>query len=243
MFIKRALSLGLLVAVTSCAGVKGETYTGASKDKIISDVGSSNLSSDDKRLFVAAMMRSSFGSYDPSNKTVAQILDDQRKFEQAEAAREEAEKEAAAKAAAATAAERRAMQDALSVQVTSKGFEPADPMNGTFEDKITLGVQFHNRGKKKISETKGALIFTNHFGDRIYRVNIDESDFDGSALSPGAIYASTYTSSYNQFIDNQTRFRNTNLSAMHVQWLPIGISFGDGSNMTADDPDSKSESN
>lgn len=235
--MKRLAALLFVVVLASCAGVKSETYTAGSKDKVLSDVGSSNLSADEKRLFVAAMMRSSFGNYDPANKTVGQILDDQRKYEQAEAIREEAAKEAAARAAAAAAAERRVMQGALSVQVTNKGFEAADPMNGDYEDKITLAVQFHNRGTKKISEAKGALIFSNHFGDRIYRVNIDESGFNGSALAPGSIYGSTYSSQFNQFMEDQIKFRDTDLSGMNVQWVPLGISFSDGSTMTAADPD------
>lgn len=237
-----AIVLLTLATLTACAGVKGETYTSASKDKVAEDVGKSNLSTDDKREFASALIRATFGSYDPGNKTVAQIIDDERAYEKQEAAAEEATKEAAAKEAAIAAAQRRVMQGDVSVQVLSKGFEPADYENGSYEDHITLQVQFHNKSKKKISEVKGALIFTNHFGDRIYRAGVDESGFDGSALAPGAIYTATYGINYNQFMDNEQKFRNTDLSGMDVQWMPLGIHFVDGTTMTAEDTDSASSS-
>lgn len=171
-YVRRAryVAMVLLLCTAACANVKSETYTSSSKDQVTKDVSASHLSDDEKRLYVAAIMRSSFGSYDPTAKTVAQIIDDQKTFEREEAAKEEAAKEAAAKAAAAAAAERRAMQTTLSVQATDKGFQAADYMNGIYEDSITLGVQFHNLGRKKISEAKGALVFSNHFGDQSHAV-------------------------------------------------------------------------
>lgn len=227
----------LALTIVACSNVKGETYTNDAKDQVTKDVGASHLSDDEKRLYVAALMRSRFGSYDPANKTVGQIIEDQASFEREEAAKEQAAKEAAARAAAAAAAERRAMQADLSVQTTNKGFQAADYMNGIDQDSITLGVQFHNLARKKISEVKGALIFSNHFGDRIYRLNIDESEFNGNALAPGAIWASTYSSRFNPFLEDQVRFRDTALTSMNVQWVPLGISFSDGTTMTAADPD------
>jgi len=232
--------LSLVLTLSACSNVKGEVYTGDNKDQVTKDVGGSHLTDDEKRMYAAALVRSAFGSYDPANKTVGQIIADEQSFEHEQAVKEEAAKEAAARAEAAAAAERRQMQALASVQVTSKGYQPADVMNGIYQDSISLGVQFHNLGRKKITEIKGALVFSNHFGDRIYRVNLDESNFDGSALGPGGLYSSTYTSHFNQFEEDQVKFRDTQLSSMNVQWVPLGISFADGSAMTAADPDQMS---
>lgn len=224
------------ISLSSCAGVRGDVFTGSNTDQVLQAVASSNLSDEDKRKVVAAAMRATFGTYTLAGKTVGQIITEQTAFEVEQNAEQLAEQQREQQQEQVAVAERRQMQQALSVQVLSKGYAPADPFNaGTYQDSLTFNVQFHNTGRKSIRAVKGFIAFNTEFGDRIYRVNLDE---ENHVMVPGDLYASAYSVDYNQFEGGMVQLRSADLANMKVQWVPLGIIFTDGTQITAEDPDS-----
>lgn len=226
-----------IVTLSSCGDVRSDVFTTSNTAQVMQAVSASHLSDDDKRKVLAAAMRATFGAYNMAGKTVGQVIDDETSFEEQQNAQQLAQQQQEQREAQAAEAERQEMQRALSVQVLSKSFVPADPMNsGTYEDSIALTIQFHNTGSKVVRAIKGFLAFNNQFGDRIYRVDLD---VEQGSIAAGALYTSTYSIDYNQFEDDMVRLKNTDLANMRVQWVPLSIIFGDGSQVSADDPDSE----
>ena len=142
IMVAAALLLG------GCSDVRSEMFTTSNKDQVITDVAKSQLSDYDKKNFLAANMRSALGSYSLEGKTVAQVIEEQKKWQAEQDAQAAAAHEAQLKAEAQRAALIAEMQHAISVQPISKRFRDSDWENGVYDQAEFVTFQFHNTGKK-----------------------------------------------------------------------------------------------
>lgn len=126
--------------------------------------------------------------------------------------------------------QQKALQDALSVDVISKGFQPAAPMNGSFQDYITIKLTYTNRTAKDIRGFKGVTIFRDLFGDEIQRSELKED----AVLKAGQTITVSRTLNYNQFMDANIKLRNTTLENLKTEWQPDTIMFSDGTTLKTD---------
>ena len=69
------------VALTACAGVRGEMFTGSNTHRVLQDIARSQLPDADKRRVGEALDRASVGAYTLSGKTVGQVVSDESAFD------------------------------------------------------------------------------------------------------------------------------------------------------------------
>lgn len=234
--------IGVALLLGGCSNVKGEAITSSNHEQVLTDVAKSKLSDDEKKYFLAASMRSALGNYLLDGKTVSQVIDEQRKWQGEQEAQAAAAHEAQLKEEAKRAALIAEMQHAISVQPISKRFRGSDWENGEYDDHEFVTLQFHNLSKKTIKGVKGALRFTNSFGDKVIGLEIEAGGNGGEAvrLAPGESVSTEYSWKYNRFEDDWKRFSNTALSGMKAQWVPDQILFADGTVLKAPSEESRS---
>jgi hypothetical protein len=226
-----------LVATVGCSNVRGETYTSSSRDKVLTDVAQSKLPDDDKRIFIAAMMRNALGNYPAEGKTVSQVIDEQRRWQAEQDAQAAAAHEAQLKVEAARAALVAQMQHAISVQPISKIFHERDYENNVLEPYEAVTFQFHNTGNKTIKGVKGTVTLTNSFNDEVANLGVEEGGEGGKSISlrPGAEITDELTFEMNEYENKDRTFRADALSSMRASWVPEQILFSDGSTLKAPD--------
>jgi hypothetical protein len=188
------------------------------------------------------MLARAFGA-DPtargSAKTIGEAIAEQQKFAVAEKAEEAAAKatkeaeEAAAKALAAkVAAERasavKAMDEALTVALTSKkGY--GGP--GVYSDHgVAITVAFQNKSAKVLTGVKGSLVVKDIFGDLITSVGLKIDNEIGAGKT--YVWEGQRDTHYpNAAAD--TKFASTPLDKLKVTWEPDTYLFSDGTSMKA----------
>lgn len=239
----KRLGLALISAailLAGCSNVKGEAITSSNHEQVLTDVAKSKMTDDEKKYFIAASMRSVLGNYTVDGKTVAQVVDEQRKWQTEQDAQAAAAHEAQLKAEAKKAALIAEMQHAVSVQPISKRYVASDWEVQRFDDEEYVTFQIHNTGNKTIKGLKGSVKFTNSFGDKVITLNIQEGGNGGEATIIKPHYIATVEDGWkvNQFEDEWKTFRATALSGMKAQWIPDQILYADGSVLKATRDDS-----
>lgn len=236
LVVKTAI-LAIFVGLAGCSNWKSETFTSANHEQVLSD-SAKNATEDDKRTIAAALVRNAFGAYSVDGKSVSTVIDEQTKFAAEEKAREEAAHEAQLKVEAKRAAILAEIGAVLDVVPVSKGFSPANYVSAmetneeAHGDKITLDVEFRNKGKKTITAFKGNLVFSNTFGDKIFTVSYDEAEH----IRSGQRLAHSGGVHFNTFMEDNVKFRNLALSQMKSRFEASAVSFADGSTLVAPDP-------
>jgi hypothetical protein len=162
-----------------------------------------------------------------SGKTIGQVIDEQRKFESDEKAREAEEARLAAEAKAKK--ERRAaeLRATLTFSVYDKSFVPSNPMSGRYQDYVTVACAYRNTSTKDIRAFTGDISFTDLFGKEIFSSSLTISD----PIAAGATGDWKGSMEYNQFISAHQRLRDMDLKDMKVVWMPKSIIFADGSSL------------
>ncbi len=186
----------------------------------------------DKELLAAYAMRqgtaSLFGAGSiPEGTTVEQAIETQRHWEAEQEKREAEGKLLAAKVNAEKEAQRRLMDSVLTAAVTHMEFIKSDFHAERYEDTIALELAFQNKSDRNLRGIKGAVRFSNMFGDHIKTINIalDDGIAAGKTLQwPGSVR-------YNQFRDEDRKLATTPLDKLKVEWLPTTYLFADGTSM------------
>lgn len=124
-----------------------------------------------------------------------------------------------------------AMRQAVSVGILQKGFRKANYEEGTYSDKFTAKLQYHNLTNKTIVGFKGAVVFYDQFGDRVQGFRVESQD----NLRPGHILEEALLYDYNQFMHEDQKLRDTPLAKLKVIWQPVRVNFADGSSLSARD--------
>ncbi len=74
------LCLCFLILLSGCGGIKSKTYTDAKMTEIAMEIKNSNLSQEEKELFLKGIMKSKFFGDSVEGKTIGEIIEGQRKF-------------------------------------------------------------------------------------------------------------------------------------------------------------------
>lgn len=220
----------LVLTLNGCSSISGKRVTNETRTSVAAQVAGSSLDASEKAAYLAANQRAENGDYDVTDKTVAQIISDERSFE-AEKASEEAQAEKlVADARAKKAALDRQLRSALSVGLVSKGYHEADYMNQDYQSKILVTLILKNRGTKAIRSFKGITHFENSVGDDIQAIPLVYEH--GLAPSASSLYDGTFD--FNQYEQSEVRLKEADIRNVHLRWEPQLIIFQDGSRLVAD---------
>ena len=234
-----ALCLVALLGTCSC-GKDPRTIriTEKNKDTFMDEIKDmKGLTVDEVRLLIAYQVRTgttkAVGGKEQNTvgKTIGDVIEDARKQVASEKTEADRQKRLADEAKAKQEAIAAELRKAVAVAVFEKGFVPAIPGVGQFEAYITFKCAFENYSSKDIRAFKGVVIFQDLFGSDLYRVNLTISD----PINAGAKASWSGVVKFNQFIETQQRFRDTELKDMKVIWMPESIIFSDGTR-TGEDP-------
>jgi hypothetical protein len=234
--MKKYLALAVLVPaflLCGCSNIKNKKITAENRDKIFDEIKTSKqLTVEEVQLLQGYMLRQAMASMlskdnaaKDDGKTIGEIIEEQRKWIADEKVRDEEEKQKREKAKAEAEAQQKILRDALSVTIYDKGFESV-----SYQDYITIKLAYQNTSGKDIRGFKGVLSFQDLFGDTIQNVSLKED----SPLKNGESKRVGRTISYNQFMEKDTKLRNTEMNNLKTVWKPELILFTDGSSLKVD---------
>lgn len=138
--------------------------------------------------------------------------------------------------AAATAAERarrdsvtKLLEPLLGVTVVKKSYLPRDPDSEQYEDYISLGFAYQNKGTKAIRAFQGDATFLDTFGDSIYSAHLKVD----MALAPGQTRREpARIVRFNPFRVAHQRLRDTPLDKLKLVWATTDVVFTDDSRLS-----------
>jgi hypothetical protein len=119
------------------------------------------------------------------------------------------------------------MSKELTVNLTDKGFVPADPQNSKFFAYITVAVIITNNTSKDIRAFKGTMVFKTILGTDIHKVGFEYDQ----PLSAGKSATYKAAMKYNEFRERDVRLLNTNLADIKFDFVPVAILFTDGTHL------------
>lgn len=105
-------------------------------------------------------------------------------------------------------------------EITKKGFNSSG-----FLDEITFTFELTNNTNKDIEGVQGSVIITDIFGNEIKGINLAYDD--GIPAGESILYSGAVD--YNQFIDNDNKLKQTELSKLKYTWSVEQIIYTDGS--------------
>ena len=114
-------------------------------------------------------------------------------------------------------------EQAIRFAVLEKRFMPADPDSNQYQARIMLKCGYENVSARDIRAFTGTAIFQDLIGREIYRVGVTISD----PIKAGQQATWDGVVNYNQFFEEQQRFRAAELRDMQVVWVPISVIFSD----------------
>jgi hypothetical protein len=229
------MRLILIVLLTcflvACSNVKDLKFTKDNKEQVMEKVRKSkDLTGEEVGLLMAALMRTILSGGGIEGKTVGQLIQEQRKLAAEADAKEKETKrlaEEAAKKEAAVAAE---LSQYIVVAPFKKSFHKADYRNFEYEDKISIAFVIENKSNKDIKAFKGETIFKDAFGEPIRSTNLTYDE----GIKAGQKKNWFGELKYNEFMEGQRKFRDTELGNMKFEWRPKAIIFADGSKLGLD---------
>jgi len=224
----------LLGATVVACGSRGEERSFLAKrvpvarlDSVLRAADSVRLPLADTRALIGVVAESGFAARAPHDSmTVAEILI----WARAEQARKH---QADAAASAAELARRdsvkRLLDPLVAVTVVKKSYLPKDPDSEQYEDYISLGFAYQNKGMKPIRAFQGDATFLDTFGDSIYsaHLKVDMSLAPGqSRREPARIVR------FNPFRVAHQRLRDTPLTNLRLIWQTTDVVFADGARLS-----------
>jgi hypothetical protein len=105
------------------------------------------------------------------------------------------------------------LRKSVNLTVYQKGFLPAIPSAGLYQDQITIACAYENTSPKDIRAFKGAVVFKDLVGVDVYNISLTISD----PVNAGAQAKWNGSLQFNQFVLAQKRFRDTELKDMTVR--------------------------
>lgn len=187
-------------------GVEDTVFHHDNKEKVVSEVGKSNLGKKDKNLFSKALDDKS-GKYE--GKTVGEMISDQKKIIED---RKKLEEE---------------MKKMLIVSFGNKVSIPKDTDAWRFDDYVSLDFVVTNNSQKDIQGYKGKAMVDDIFGDRV----IVLSHKNDELLKAGETKSYNMYYEINPYIDSQLKFFNTSLDKLKITWDTTAIVFADGTSI------------
>lgn len=223
---------GLLGAVLSGCRSREDVFRAtrvpvARFDSILKSADSVRLPLADARLLLGVAADSAFALKAPHDTmTMTDIL----AWARAEQARK-AQVDAAAAAAARARQDsiRKLLEPLLVVTVVKKTYLPRNPDAEQYEDYISLGFAYQNKGAKAIRAFQGDATFLDTFGDSIYSAHLKVD----LPLTPGQTRRQpARIVRVNPFRLAHQRLRDTPLDKMKLVWETSDVVFADGSRLS-----------
>ena len=223
---------GLLGAVLSGCRSREDTFRATRVpvtrfDSVLKSADSVRLPLADARLLLGVAADSGFAVKAPHDTmTMTDIL-----------AWARAEQSRKAQVDAAAAAAQRARQDSIrkeleplvAVTVVKKTYLPRNPDAEQYEDYISLGFAYQNKGAKAIRAFQGDATFLDTFGDSIYSAHLKVD----LPLTPGQTRREpARIVRVNPFRLAHQRLRDTPLDKMKLVWETSDVVFADGSRLS-----------
>ena len=163
---------------------------------------------------------------DSLNHTIGELIEQQRDIEEENRiAEEKAKQERKLKEKKKTQLKNK-MKKLFTVDVTDKYIHEQD-----YDDYIAMDLTMKNKSDKTIKGVKFKIEVTNMFGDDLGNFSFTHEE----ELPPKKSYSTTGLWDYNQFMDDDTRFKNTDFEKMTIVTTPMKIIFEDGTKLSLDD--------
>lgn len=111
------------------------------------------------------------------------------------------------------------ISESLTFALTKKGFSEYN-----YSEYITYTFTFKNKTDKDIAGVKGSVTFYDMFDSKINSLSLS---YD-KGIKAGKTVNYRAQTDYNQFMDKDTKLKNTNLDKLKVVWEPEQLIFSDG---------------
>lgn len=219
-----------MIALSCSENVKNKKISEETMEKDMQTIrDSKQLSDEETRMLAAHIVRSKLGSVFggaglPKDKTVGQMIDEQRKWEEEQKLKEAEQKRLAEEAAKEEARLAEQLRKTVDVAIYKKNFSPSDYQSGQYEDYISLGFVFKNLTDKDIRGFTGTVIFNDIFDKEISKTNLSYDEI----LPAGKTVRWNGQKKYNQFRDEDKKLANTELNNLKLVWMPEKVLFTDG---------------
>lgn len=213
----------LVFALSACNSPLNKKYNETSLDTDLKEILNSNKADTTDIEFVSLyVMRSKLLGENLDGKTYGDLLFNAKEL-RLKAEKEDAEaKTLASKIATEEKEKRELFAKILTVALYDKGYYKAD-----YEDYLTYEVAYENKGERGIRAVKGSLLITDIFDSKIKQINLVEDE----GISAGQTVKKSYTTDYNQFMDEDIRLRSKSIKDIKVVWTPEKIIFDDGTTL------------
>ncbi len=213
---KTLLILSFISFLISCSGPLDKKYnedTLASDAKEIREDG--KLTDEEVQIMAGWIIRAKMTNENLEGQTYAEILNEAKDYKKQQ-------EELAEKARYEEDQKRQKLGAALTVALYDKGYEKYD-----YEDYLTYSLAFENKTDKNIRAFKGSISINDLFDTEIKTINLTIDD----PIKAGETFKGTYTTEYNQFMDEDKRLKGKDLADLSVVWTPEKIIFEDGSTL------------
>ena len=205
--------ISLLAACSSPLDKKYNEDTLAEDSKAIKEAG--DLSEEEAQIMAGWILRAKLTDENLEGKTYGEILEEAKDYKkEQEKLAEKAKKEEEEK--------RQRLGSALTVAMYDKGYEEYD-----YQEYLTYSLAFENKTDKEIRAFKGSISIQDLFDTEIKSINLTIDD----PIRAGETFKGTYTTEYNQFMDEDSRLKSKDMADLKVVWTPEKIIFADGSTL------------
>lgn len=215
--MKKIISCGLIFTILfSCSTPLDKKY---SEDTFEADAKeikeSGELTEEDAKLMIGWMVKAKLQGENLEGKTYSEIIQAAKDYKAEQ-------RELAEKTKLEEENKRQRLGNALTVAMYDKGFKKYD-----YQDYLTYSFAFENKTDKDIRAFKGSISIQDLFDSEIKSISLTIDD----PIRAGETFKNTYTTDYNQFMDEDKRLRNKDMEDLKILWTPEKIIFKDGSTL------------
>lgn len=211
-FLSLALCSLFVTFLCSCTDIRKTRFTVENSDKILS-----KLNAEERGLLTASLARQSIanafgGNSNPfPDKTVGELIEDQRKW----LAEQKAEEDRQKRLAAEMAAKRAALRNVITVALYGYKEE-----GGFMSDYAAVDYAYENRSSKDVRAFEGSVVYRDVLGNEL-------ADTELKVLTPIKSGQKASTSDRLPFMV-YGNLRNKKLDDIKIEWTPTNILFVDG---------------
>lgn len=224
------LAIAMSIVLVGCSNPKDEVIPAELNKTTMQEFAEKikGLSEEEKALLTAYIARSEIskafgGGSAPAGTTVAEAIENQKKWQEKLQEEEKIKAERAEKLKAEKDAKTTEFRKAVTVTVFDKSL-----IKGDWQSYINLDVDFKNNSGKNIDGIKGGFKFYNKFDDLIVYLTFTDDQID---LKAGQSVENELSWNFNEYMDEHIRFIDTDLKDMRYEFVPESIIFEDGTKL------------
>ena len=211
--MKKLFYITICIVIFSCSSPLDKKYTEENFDIDTKEIKESGKLSEEDALMIAGwIMRSKLKGKTLEGKTYSEIIKEAKDYKK--------EQELLAEKAKLDEEDKRQrLGQTLIVAMYDKGFKKYD-----YQEYLTYSFAFENKSEKDIRAFKGSISIQDLFDTEIKSISLTIDD----PILSGETFKGTYTTDFNQFIDEDTRLKNKDMNDLKIIWTPEKIIFSDG---------------